>query len=172
MSSFPIIIRPDGRSNAQVLNAQKSGRIRHPIGSGHWYTQRIAVGDGFFVGAAALSQTVTLAVTYARRPQFPSDVLRMWTYFVLEEVFDGPAIATVTASVGDNDVDGLVTVTNVTTGASLGDKFTTGAAEYDPLPEAAFGMTVTFVSTGANLSELATGSLVVCSYFAPKVKVS
>jgi hypothetical protein len=167
MDKFPILITPDGRSNARVLNAQKSGRIRQPAGLMHWFVQRVRIGD--FVGAGATAQTITLATTYPRL-SFPPNVMRHEAFIELRQTFSGGAVSACTVEVGDaGDTDGLLTATNVFTGQDLGLKFTVSAAEYLPRPEAEFSPVVRILTTSANVSALTQGVLDVHILFSPLV---
>ncbi len=117
--------------------------------------------------AAAVTQEIDLNVAFPNNT-FPTNVQRGEAYIKREVDFSGGTITAINASVGDaNDPNGLVTATNIFTGAGEGYFGSPAAAEYAMQPESAFVPTLTLDTTGDNVADVTAGRLVVVIPFRP-----
>lgn len=152
--------------NPQLIRALKSGSIKQPFTGLFCWVQRVQVGD--FTGEGDTDQTLDLAALYPRNP-FPENVDIDGAYIVRETDFEGTSITDVDIELGDTgDPNGLLTSTAVEAGEGT-KAATTGAAEFARHYEAAFLPTLRIVTTGANVSALSAGSLLICIRFRPSV---
>jgi len=127
----------------------------------------IAVGD--FTGAAATSQALDLDALYPGRPFIDDVYLEPGAELILLTAFAGGAVSACTAELGDtDDPNGLVTASNVFTGATLESPIVTpAAAQYALRPETGFLPLLTLRTTNANVSALTAGRLLARIPFTP-----
>lgn len=144
---------PGGRTaNAQYL--REVAYQTNPAQQIEWWVKRVTFRDLF---AAATSASVTWT-------DFPTDVWiigdPVGTHAYLSQVFAGGSISAYVFTFGDAGVsNGLITSTNIFTGASLGIKRTTGAGEFATHHEPAFVPQLTGTSTTANTNAATSGVL-------------
>lgn len=167
------------RGNAEAVRADLNGTapdVSHRI---RYWRRNVRIGD--FTAAASTSDEIDLfaditAAALGRLGQsgdFPANV---WInvappYIRRITAFAGGAVSACTAEVGDTgDPNGLVTATNVFTGASAGIVTTPSAAEYGARFEAAYAPTITLRTTTANVSVLTAGELEVVIPYVPMLK--
>jgi hypothetical protein len=159
-----------GRSNARVLQAERSGRIPYAIGRLYWWVCRLRLQD--FTPDAATAQTIDLNTLASTRLTFPTDVIRELAYVVPTTAWAGGAVSAMDGLLGDtNDPNGLVTMPDLFTASTDLDQMVASpsAAEYAPRPEAAFAPLVTLNSTGANLDALTAGAMQIVIGFRKRV---
>lgn len=168
--SFPIKIGGRGRSNARVLQAERSGRIPYAIGRLYWWQTIVAVGG--FTGEADGVQEINLNTLAATRITFPTNVWREVGIIRPLTAFSGGTVNAATAELGDtNDPNGLVLASDIFTGSSLLglDVTSPTAAEFLPRHEAAFVPALTIRTTAGNTNALTAGRLAVIIGFRKKV---
>lgn len=161
---FPIVIAAHGRSNARVLQAERSGRI--PYATARLYCWQHTFRLSQITPAGATSQAIDLNAI--ARVAFPPRVRRELAIIKPLTAFAGGNVSAITAELGDtDDPNGLVTAIDVFTGSSLlgVETDTSGAAQYAPRIEAAFAPLLTLRTTNDNVSALTTGTLAVEIYF-------
>lgn len=165
-STFPIIIQPRGASNAAVIRGWETGELPFPPGMLFWWRQVVRFAASEFTPAAATSQEIDLNVTYPTKP-FPANVTRMPGAFIrVKTPISGGVISAATAELGDTgDPNGILTASNVFTGAAELVPSTPAAAENIARFEAAYAPTLTIRLTGANMTAITAGRLVVCIPF-------
>lgn len=164
MADFPIPVSHPGAS-ADILHLIESSQVHHPWVPGRGFLWRCRVTWEALTDADT-AQTIVLNTLQPDDP-FPQDVARGEAFAILEEVFAGGTIASMTAALGDEDPDGLVDESDVFTGASLGVIQTPAVAEYSGRIEADLSPEATFTSTVGNVTAATTGSIVFCIFYSP-----
>lgn len=164
-TDFPLVpgfLRNGGAS--RFLEAFRSSMGGEVIWDGYAFLFAYKIKPvGGFIGAtalaAAVNQTIDLDVAFPRK-EFPNNVWVHGAYMRKITDFSGGAIATCTAEGGDaGDTDGLMTATNIFTGAGAGIVQTPAAAEYARRFEAAFVPVIRIVTTVGNVNALVAGEL-------------
>lgn len=171
-STFPIPIGVLNGGNAAIARAIAKRRLSWIWDGGRflWY-QRLQIANGA-IGATALAgavnQTFDLHTAFPTN-LFPANVRRLdGTYQKLRTAFSGGAVATATGEIGDaGDTDGLLTATNIFTGASTSYVDTIAAAENASRIETAFIPTYRIVVTAANVNALTAGDVTIWIPFLP-----
>lgn len=171
-STFPIPVGVLNGGNGAIARAIAKRRLSWIWDGGRfWWYQRIRIVGGA-IGATALAgaanQTFDLHTAFPAN-LFPSNVIRLdCTYQKLATAFAGGAVSACTGEIGDaGDTDGLLTATNIFTGASTARANTVGAAENASRNEEAFVPTYRIVATTANVNALTAGALTIYIPFLP-----
>lgn len=156
MPSASQYVRPGpSTANAVILRKAMSGSYP-PIALGYWWIQRVRYSD---YSDADTSQSLSLNVAFPHNA-FPAAVFILpGAYIDLIEVFAGGSVSAATMILGDtNDDNGLLTSSNVFTGATLGRTVTPTAAEYpDTLYESQYVPLLQLDTTTDNIDTLTSG---------------
>lgn len=119
--------------------------------------------------AAAVNQTIDLDVAFPNKT-FPNNAWIHGAYIRKITDFSGGTIATATGEGGDaGDTDGLLTATDIFTGAGAGIVQTAAAAEFARRFESSFVPTFRFVTTVGNVNAFVAGELDYFVRFFPAV---
>jgi hypothetical protein len=167
--NFAKWVRMKGRgANARIHKLRTNGEFPWLERPPFVWECEIAVGD--FTGAGATSQELDLDALYGTRFPFINEVfLEPGAHLVLLTAFSGGAVSACTAELGDTgDPNGLVTASNVFTGATANAPIVTAsAAEYALRSESGYLPTLTLRTTTANVSALTAGRLLARIPFTP-----
>jgi hypothetical protein len=179
-STIPLSLQlTTSRSNADAMRADLNGEAPDPSHRIRYWRRELRIGD--FTAAAATSDEVALyadltALALGRLGQsgdFPANV---WInvappYLRRITAFSGGAVSACTIEFGDNDdPNGLLTATNVFTGAAAGIITTSGAAQYAARFEADYAPVVIIRTTSANVSALTAGACEIVIPYVPMLK--
>lgn len=155
MPSQSQYVRPGPMTaNATMIKRAMTGSP--PLSLAYWWVQRVRFSN---FTSAATSQALDLSATFASNA-FPTNVfLCAGSYVDLIQVFSGGAVATATVILGDAGVtNGLLTSSNVFTGATLGATVTPSATEYRQFNfESAYVPLLTLTTTVGNVNACTQG---------------
>lgn len=179
-STIPLSLQlSTSRSTADAVRADLNGEGPDPSHRIRYWRRELRIGD--FTAAAATSDEVALyadltALALGRQGQsgdFPANVWINVAPPYLRRItdFSGGAVSAATIEFGDtNDPNGLLTATNIFTGAGAGIVITSGAAEYAARFESAFVPVVIIRTTSANVSALTAGACEIVIPYIPMLK--
>lgn len=152
------LIRPGSRTANGIIRRQEMAAGADPIRRDCWYQRRVTFRN---FTTASTTQTIDLNVLFSSTP-FPAGVFLLpGSYIQLVEVVAGGVISAATAILGDAGVtNGLVTSSNVFTGATLGPVVTPSATEYRLINyESQFVPVLTITTTTGN-GNIATSGVI------------
>lgn len=158
--AFPVKIggRNSG-TNHRLMNAIRSGRIRHNMDEVFWWRQRVRLAD--LTLPAATTGTFNFDTLYPSNAFYDNVQLRPGGHIYVIENGEGGDISALTIAMGGEfeagtDADGILSATAIFLAATIGTKLSTpAAAEYNTeTNEPDFTATFTLASTSANLDEL------------------
>lgn len=159
------------RANSRIHQLRMNGGFPWVERPAFVWELTLTIGD--FTGAGATSQEIDLDAEYPNNPFVNGVWLEPGAHFVLLTEFAGGAVSACTAELGDTgDPNGLITASNVFTGATTGVPIVTpAAAEYALRYESGYLPVVTLRTTTANVSALTAGKLLVRIPFTPERSV-
>ena len=164
-SNFPLKTGSANGGNAALINALRSGGvIRNAWMPIFLYSQLVSYSD---FSDSDTSEELDLNATFTSN-LFPANVVRRAAYIYVAEDFAGGSVSAATVELGDTgDPNGLLTSTNVFTGATNNWVGTPAAAEAEQRVELAFAPTLTLTTTDGNIDTLTAGKVLVCIEYSP-----
>ncbi len=151
------IIRPGSRTSNSIIRRQENAGGGAAVRNDKWWIQRVRFSD---FTTAGVTQALDLNVYFGVANAFPAGVFILpGSYINLVQVFAGGVVATAVMLLGDaGATNGLVTSSNVFTGATLGPTVTPAAAEYRLIQyEAGFLPLLTLTTTTGNVNTCTSG---------------
>lgn len=151
-------VRPGSKTANGIINRKESAAGAPPKYPQAWWVQRVRYSN---FTSAATSQALSLNATFTANPFPPDAFIQMGAYVDLIQVFSGGAVTAATVILGDaGATNGLLTISNVWTGATTTRICTPAATEYDDVAlETQFVPLLTLVTTTANVNVLTQGIL-------------
>lgn len=156
MPSASKLVRPGSSTANAIIRRNEVSPGMPPIYTGGWWVQRVRFSN---YSAASTQQLLDLNVAFPHNT-FPTGVILLAGAHVdLIQTFSGGSVSAATVRLGDSGAsNGLLTDSNVFTGATTGSIFTPSATEYRQYNnESAFVPTLRLDTTTANINTLTQG---------------